>query len=101
MNQETYILQYDELAGQYTASDDKVKEMEQAILEKEMRKRQIENFIMTLETMPSTVMEFRPELWASLVDKVTVHGKNDMSFTLTSGAEEREPKPCNHAARDV
>ncbi len=89
MNQETYILQYDEMASQYTAADGKVKEMEHAILEKEMRTRQINDFIKTLETMPSTVTEFRPELWASLVDKVTVHGKNDMSFTLTSGAEVR------------
>ena len=59
------------------------------ILEKEMRIRQITDFITALETMSSTVTEFRPELWASLVDKVTVHGKNDMSFTLTSGAEVR------------
>ena len=87
MNQEAYILQYDELASQYTAADKKVKEMEQAILEKEMRKRQVTDFITTLEAMPSTVTEFRPELWASLVDKVTVHGKNDVSFTLNSGAE--------------
>ena len=63
--------------------------MEQAILEKEMRKRQIEDFIMTLDNIPSTVTEFRPELWASLVDKVMVHGKNDLSFTLTSWAEVR------------
>ena len=54
-----------------------------------MRIRQITDFITALETMSSTVTEFRPELWASLVDKVTVHGKNDMSFTLTSGAEVR------------
>ena len=32
MNQETYILQYDELASQYTAADEKVKELEKAIL---------------------------------------------------------------------
>ncbi len=89
MNQETYILQYDKLASQYTASDEKVKEIDQAILKKEMRKRQITDFITTLETIPSTVTEFKPELWATLVDKVTVHGKNDMSFTLTSGAEMR------------
>ena len=57
------------------------------ILEKEMRERQIIEFITTLETMPSTVTEFRPELWASLVDKVSVHGKNDFSFTLNSGVE--------------
>ena len=33
--------------------------------------------------------EFLPELWASLVEKVTVHGKNDISFTLNSGTEVR------------
>ena len=88
-NQETYILQYDDLASKYKAANEQVKELEQAILEKEMRIRQITDFIAVLETMPSTVTVFEPELWASLVDKVTVHGKNDVSFTLTSGAEVR------------
>lgn len=88
-NQETYILQYDQLASQYKATDEQVKELEQVILEKEMRIRQIADYITTLETMPSTVTEFQPELWASLVGKVTVHGKNDISFTLNSGAEVR------------
>lgn len=88
-NQETYILQYDQLASKYKAADEQVKDLEQVILEKEMRIRQIVDYVTTLESMPSTVTEFQPELWASLVDKVTVHGKNDISFTLTSGAEMR------------
>ena len=88
-NQEAYILQYDELSSRYSEADEKVKEVEQAILEKEMRNRQVADFIAAVEALPAAVTEFRPELWASLVDKVTVHGKNDISFTLTSGAEVR------------
>lgn len=37
--------------------------------------------------MPSTVTEFRPELWGSLVDRVTVYGKDKLKFTLNSGME--------------
>ena len=35
------------------------------------------------------VGQFSPELWASLVKKVTVYGKGDLRFTLASGAEVR------------
>ena len=88
-NQETYILQYDELASLYKAADEKAKDIDQAILKKEMRNRQVADFIAAVEAMPSAVTEFKPELWASLVDHVTIYGKNDMSFMLTSGAEMR------------
>ena len=44
-------------------------------------------FIQSLEKLPDMVTEFSEELWGSLVDHVTVYGKNNIVFTLTSGME--------------
>ena len=39
--------------------------------------------------MPSEVTEFNDGQWATFVDRVTIYGKDDIHFTLTSGAEVR------------
>ena len=39
------------------------------------------------EALPEMVTEFSEELWGSLVDHVTVHNKDNIVFTLTSGME--------------
>ena len=44
-------------------------------------------FIQSLEKLPDMVTEFSEELWGSLVDHVTVYGKNNIVFTLNSGME--------------
>ena len=89
MNQEVYKVRFDELSGQYQRADERVKEIEQTILKKELRQRQVKDVIQTIEGMPEIVTEFSPELWATLVKKVTVYGKGDLRFTLASGAEVR------------
>ena len=54
---------------------------------KEMRNRRIADFIDAVEQMPDTVSEFSTELWATLIDQVTVYGKKDVRFTLSTGEE--------------
>ena len=89
MNQEVYTARFDELSMKYEKADKGVKKVEQSILQKEMRLRQIADTIQTIEDMPEMVTEFSPELWATLVEKVTVYGKGDIRFTLANGAEVR------------
>lgn len=55
------------------------------IRDKGMRYRRIEDFINAVEQMPDTVSEFSTKLWATLTDQVTVYGKKDVRFTLTTG----------------
>ena len=40
-----------------------------------------------VETLPEMVMEFDKALWGSLVDHLTVNGKDDIVFTMSSGME--------------
>ncbi len=49
--------------------------------------RQLAEDITTLEKLPETVTEFNEAMWSSLVDYVTVNGKDDLTFTLACGVE--------------
>ena len=52
-----------------------------------IRRRELERFIQSVEKLPEMVTEFDEALWGSLVDHITVNGKDDIIFTLTSGME--------------
>ena len=86
-DQVKYIKQYDELSGKYKKAEEKLTRLDTRIRDKEMRNRRIADFIDTVEQMPDTVSEFSTELWATLIDQVTVYGKKDVRFTLSTGEE--------------
>lgn len=52
-----------------------------------IRKREFDRFIKTLERLPESVTEFDEAMWGSLVEHVTVYGKDDIRFTLPCGTE--------------
>ena len=86
-DQVKYIKQYDELSGKYKKAEEKLTKLDTRIRDKEMRNRRIAAFIDAVEQMPDTVSEFSTELWATLIDQVTVYGKKDVRFTLSTGEE--------------
>lgn len=47
-----------------------------------IRCREFERFITELEKLPDVVTEFDEALWGSLVETVTVYGKEDIRFLL-------------------
>ena len=57
------------------------------IAAKDIRRRELERFIQSIEKLPEMVTEFDEALWGSLVDHLTVNAKDDIVFTLTSGME--------------
>ena len=52
-----------------------------------VRRRKLERFIETVEALPELYTEFDAGQWAALVDSMTVHAKDRITFTLTSGRE--------------
>ena len=88
-DQKAYAEQYEELFKRYSEVEERLTKLEATIHKKEMNARQIADFISTVESLPSTVTEFQNDLWAALVDHVTVYGKKDVGFTLTNGMEIR------------
>ena len=52
-----------------------------------VRRRKIERFIDSVKGLPELITEFDESLWAGLVDSLTVHSKDRITFTLTCGME--------------
>ena len=88
-DQKAYLAQYEELAESYKRTDKKLKAVNEEIRQKEINGRRIREFINEFEKMPSEVTEFDDGQWATFVDRVTIYGKDDIRFTLVSGAEVR------------
>jgi murein L,D-transpeptidase YcbB/YkuD len=55
-----------------------------------VRRRKLERFIETVEVLPELYTEFDAGQWAALVDRMTVHAKDRITFTLTCGMEIEE-----------
>ena len=52
-----------------------------------IRRRKIERFIEAVKDLPELITGFDESLWATLVDSMTVHAKDQITFTLTCGME--------------
>ena len=55
-----------------------------------VRRRKLERFIETVEGLPELYTEFDAGQWAALVDSMTVHAKDRITFTLTCVMEIEE-----------
>ena len=58
-----------------------------SLRQSEKQTEQIESFIAEVEALPDCITEFRTDYWGHLVEKVTVHRKGAMTFTLSCGVE--------------
>ena len=52
-----------------------------------IRRRKNERFIETVKGLPELITEFDTDLWAALVDSMTVYSKDRIVFRLTCGME--------------
>ena len=86
-NQEEYSIRYEALSARFQETKDKYDAVTAEIAQRGIRRREFGRFIHSLESLPEMVTEFSEELWGSLVDHVTVHSKDNIVFTLTSGME--------------
>lgn len=82
-----YQAEYESLAARFEETKAALEKVQDEISRKQVRRFKIENFIRAVENLPGLVTEFDTELWAAMVDKVTVYGKEDIRFTLPDGAE--------------
>ena len=86
-NQEEYSIRYEALSARFQETKDKYDAVTIEIAQRGIRRREFGRFIHSLEALPEMVTELSEELWGSLVDHVTVHSKDNIIFTLTSGTE--------------
>ena len=86
-NQEDYQRRYDEMFARYEDAEKALTTAQGSLRQKETQTEQIESFIAEVETLPDAITEFRTDYWGHLVEKVTVHRKGAMTFTLSFGVE--------------
>lgn len=86
-NQDDYNTQYDTLVSKYESTKEQHDRVAAEIRQKGVRRREFQRFITALEKLPDMVTEFDEAMWGSLVEYVTVYGKNDLRFTLACGTE--------------
>ena len=81
------FMQYNALASRFEDTKAKYEKVTADIAAKGIRRRELERFILAVEKLPAMVTEFDEALWGSLVDHLTVNGKDDIVFTMSSGME--------------
>ena len=86
-NQDEYNDRYNALASRFEATRAEYERVTAGIAEKGIRRRELERFIQAVEKLPEMVSDFDEALWGSLVEKITVNGKDDIVFTMASGME--------------
>ena len=86
-NQEDYQRQYDEMFARYEKAEKALATAQGSLHQKEAQAEQIESFIAEVEALPDCIIEFRTDYWGHLVEKVTVHRRGAMTFTLSCGVE--------------
>lgn len=86
-NQKEYNERYDALVNRYEETEHKRDAVMEQIDQIMIRRRKIERFIESIKDMPELITKFDESLWAALVDSMTVHAKERITFTLTCGME--------------
>lgn len=89
LNQEEYQERYYGLVDRYDKLKAQHEKLAQTITENIVRSEQLTYFAQTIQEQNSAVTEFDEILWGSLVETVTVHGKDDVIFTFKDGSEIR------------
>ena len=63
--------------------------MEKSIKAQRLKAERLDNFAKAIKAQDSVVMEFDEGLWGTLVDFMTVYGKDDIGVTFKDGTEIR------------
>ena len=87
LNQEDYNTRYQALCSRHDAIQARLDSVEAEINRRRLRRSDIDRFIDDLMRQPAIITTFDPILWSTMVERVTVHGKNDLRFTFRNGTE--------------
>jgi hypothetical protein len=87
MDQDGYKVRFEELSRRYVRGNDELAALDETVRDRQYRKTKTELFIKELEKLDGLVTEFTDELWYSLVDHATVHGKEDVRVMFRNGVE--------------
>ena len=88
-DQTDYQQRYNELVSRYDATKVRYDEVEKSIKARKLKAEKLDSFAKAIKTQGTVVMEFDEGLWGTLVDFMTVYGKDDIGVTFKDGTEIR------------
>ena len=88
-NQEEYQRHYNSLVERYDAAKARFDKVTEAISAKESQAERLAMFERTLAAQGESVAEFDSQLWASMVECVTVEVNSSMTVVFRDGTERR------------
>ena len=88
-NQEEYQKRYDELITRYNAAKAKHEEIAATIEERRLKAGKLGAFEKNVQSCDSPLTKFDEILWGTLVEYITVYGKDDVGVTFKDGTEIR------------
>ena len=84
-NQEEYQRHYEDLMVRYDAAKARFDKVTEAISAKEAQSERLEGFIKRLKTQTDPVAEFNSQLWASMVEYMTVGMDKGLTVVFRDG----------------
>ena len=88
-NQEEYQRHYEGLVVRYDAAKERFDEVMEAISAKEAQSERLAGFIKRLKAQTDPVAEFNSQLWASMVEYMTVGVEKGLTVVFRDGTEIR------------
>ena len=79
--------QYTILVERFETAKAQQEEVQATITEKQAQRKMMENFMEELRGLPEQVDYFDEGAWCTMVNFVTVYGKDDVRFTFKNGME--------------
>lgn len=84
-NQADYERNYNELTKKYDSIKTKLDELNKTVDDKKTRKSEIDLFMKNLKKQEKAIVDFDEELWLSMVERMTVYGKDDIKVEFKNG----------------
>lgn len=89
-DQETYSEKYNELTSRYLDLKSEIEKVDSEIASNSAMKAKIRKYVDELEKSPELVSEFSSEMFTSLIEKVVVKAKDDITVVFKDGSSIRE-----------
>ena len=88
-NQEEYLQHYERIVARYDAAKARLDEVTETISAKEVQSERLAVFERSLKERTAPVVEFDSQLWASMVECVTVGADKGVTVSFRDGSEVR------------
>ena len=89
MDQDEYKKRYEALCTRHDGIQAQLDEIDAEMRQRKDRRATIQHFVDSLMKQPELITSFDPILWGTMVERVTVHSKEDIRFTFKNGTEIR------------